>query len=244
MSADVKPFRFLDLPKEVRLVVYEHLFAGYVLQVGFCEDICKIIDEDTGPRQDARRSHEYLEARGWGRSKSTPALLGILATNKLIHAEAMSALQQWVSLDIGSCCFEETLDRIPSDLKHVKIVHIEDWYLDRFDHASYPDLHTLMITVINPILRPPYISNEEAVRDVIEWAMDDSPDLFAIASSRPEIEILLYCHFLGHPGHVRSCCFPFSRKAIIDKHLQIAKADFRTQAIISRHPEPPRASDL
>jgi hypothetical protein len=186
MSTEVQPFRFLDLPMEIRLIVYGQLFAGFVLTIGYCEECAP------APRL---RSPAYFEARGWTKPAGGPALPAILATTKLIRTEAEPLFLRSAALDIGGC-FGEDLNTVPSHLKNFGTIQFEDYSTFGFRPEDFGRVHTLLIDVGQLSLRKPSIDDDRVVETIIGHISQATQECLDSASSKSNLKIVLYCQLL------------------------------------------------
>lgn len=138
-----RPFRFLDLPRKVRYLVYKELFNGTFLSAGLvCQHLgyAKTVQGDEG--------HQLLPPSAHYDSPlifQPGRLPDILVVSKFVQAEALPAFSESITLFLH-CADNDLLQRLPKVyLAAAKSAIIQRGCPARIDNILMPELRTLFV---------------------------------------------------------------------------------------------------
>lgn len=173
-----RPFRFLDLPRKARYLVYKELFNGTFLSAGpLCQDLgyAKTVHGEEGrqllPTSALMNSPIVFQS---GR------LPDVLMVSKFVRTEALPVFSESITLFMCSGD-DEMLRRIPKDyLAATKWAILQRGCPVRIDKILMPELRTLQLFLgsLETAWYPKIPSRKQLSLDILKDFEDNRAELF------------------------------------------------------------------
>ena len=134
-TSNQNPFPFLDLPPELRVMVYDHVFPRNI------EYIFNTSSHKEQSRYVERLSEQY------GDTKAVPNLFALTQVNKLLREETLSMIQKRVK--VLHVCYSPTTPSsqlMPTAIvsQHVETIFIDFRCLAALDLTNFLNLKTIV----------------------------------------------------------------------------------------------------